>query len=112
MKRKIPSSGFGPGKGGSKKPETQEIDTTVTYLAMKHPPTVRVMPPANLKLALMHVLEPTVSYYRYLYHEVGQDYYWVDRTALSDDQLAEIINAKGSAFTSPTAPATRLDFRD
>lgn len=95
MKRKLPSSGFGSGKGGSKKPETQEIETTVTYLSMTHPPTVRVMPPANLKLALMHVLEPTVSYYRYLYHKVGQDYCWVDRKAMSDDQLAEAINAKG-----------------
>jgi GNAT superfamily N-acetyltransferase len=62
---------------------------------MDEKPTLRIMPPANLKLALMHVGCPTVSYYRYLYDTVGEDYYWVDRKLLSDDQLAEIINAEG-----------------
>ena len=95
MKRKIPSSGFGSDNKSTGKAGTRQIDTTVTFLSMDHPPTVRVMPPANLKLALMHVVDPTVSYYRYLYHEVGKDYYWVDRKALSDDQLAEAINAEG-----------------
>ncbi|MEE4238264.1 MAG: GNAT family N-acetyltransferase [Anderseniella sp.] len=95
MTRKIPSSGFGSGKKTPAKATTRQIDTTVTFLAMDNPPTVRVMPPVNLKLALMHVVDPTVSFYRYLYHEVGKDYYWVDRKALNDDQLAEAINADG-----------------
>lgn len=95
MTRKIPSSGFAQGKKTPSKAATRQIDTTVTFLSMDHPPTLRAMPPANLKLALMHVLDPTVSFYRYLYHEVGKDYYWVDRKALSDDQLAEAINADG-----------------
>ena len=95
MTRKIPSTGFGSDKKTPAKAATRQIDTTVTFLAMDHPPTVRVMPPVNLKLALMHVVDPTVSYYRYLYHEVGKDYYWVDRKALSDSQLAEAINAEG-----------------
>lgn len=96
MKRKIPSSGFGSAKkASSAKPETTEIETTVTFLSMDHPPTLRVMPPANLKLALMHVQDPTVSYYRYLYGAVGSGYHWVDRNLLSDDQLAATINAEG-----------------
>ena len=95
MTRKIPSSGFGAGKKTPAKAATRQIDTVVTFLSMDHPPTVRVMPPVNLKLALMHVVDPTVSFYRYLYHEVGKDYYWVDRKVLSDDQLAEAINAEG-----------------
>ena len=96
MKRKIPSSGFGKSKKVSNaQPETTEIETTVTFLSMDHPPSVRVIPPANLKLALMHVLDPTVSYYRYLYGAVGTEYYWIDRNLLSDDQLAATINAEG-----------------
>ena len=94
MKRKIPSTGFGKAKKSSRaRPETTEIETTVTFLSMDHPPTLRVMPPANLKLDLMHVQDPTVSYYRYLYGAVGSEYYWVDRNLLSDDQLAAVINA-------------------
>ncbi len=95
MKRKIPSSGFGSGTRTKAKQATVELETTVTFLSMDKPPSLRVMPPANLKLALMQVFNPTISYYRYLYHEVGKDYYWVDRNALSDDQLAEVINAEG-----------------
>lgn len=96
MKRKIPSSGFSNAKkASSAKPATTEIETTVTFLSMDHPPSLRVMPPANLKLALMHVQDPTVSYYRYLYGGVGSDHYWVDRSLLSDDQLAAAINVEG-----------------
>ena len=96
MKRKIPSSGFGSAKKASSvKAETTEIETTVTFLSMDHPPTLRVMPPANLKLALMHVQDPTVSYYRYLYGAVGSEYHWVDRNLLSEDQLAAVINVDG-----------------
>ncbi len=96
MKRKIPSSGFGnTKKSPGVKQETRDIETTVTLLSMDHPPSLRVMPPANLKLALMHVQDPTVSYYRYLYDAVGSDYHWVDRKLLSDDQLATAINADG-----------------
>ncbi len=95
MKRKISSSGFGKARKSSRvKPETKQIETTVTFLSMDHPPSLRVMPPANLRLALMHVQQPTVSYYRYLYGAVGSDYCWVDRNLLSDDQLAAVINAR------------------
>ncbi len=99
MKRKIPSSGFGSAKkAAAAKPQTRDIETTVTFLSMDHPPSLRVMPPANLKLALMHVQDPVVSYYRYLYDAVGSGYHWVDRTLLSDDQLAAVINVEGVAI--------------
>lgn len=98
MKRKIPSSGFGnKKKPATVKQQTRDIETTVTFLSMDHPPSLRVMPPANLKLALMHVLDPTVSYYRYLYDAVGSEHHWIDRKLLSDDQLAAAINADGVA---------------
>lgn len=96
MKRKIPSSGFANKKKTSNaNPETKQVETTVTFLSMDHAPSLRVMPPANLKLALMHVQDPTVSYYRYLYGAVGSAYHWVDRNLMNDDQLAAAINAEG-----------------
>lgn len=34
---------------------------------------------------------PTVPYYRFLYNAVGNDYHWLSRRKLSDDELAAII---------------------
>ena len=96
MKRKIPSSTFKKTiKSGSNKLKTTQIETVVTYLSMDRPSSLHVMPPANLKLALMQVNEPNVGYYRYLYDAVGSNYHWVDRKLLSDDQLATAINVEG-----------------
>ncbi len=96
MKRKIPSSRFPDKKKAAKlKVATKEIETVVTFLSMDRPPSLRVMPPANMKLAMMHVEDPTVGFYRFLYDAVGRDYHWVDRKLLSDDQLAAAINADG-----------------
>lgn len=94
MKRKIPSSGFKSAKARDKTGATRELETTVTFLRMDAEPVLHIMPPANIKLSLIHVLDPTISYYRYLYHEVGKDYHWVDRKALDDGALARIINHK------------------
>jgi GNAT superfamily N-acetyltransferase len=96
MKRKIPSSRFATRKKASAvKVPTKELETVVTFLSMDHPPSLHIIPPANLKLALMHVEDPIVGFYRYLYDAVGRDYHWVDRKLLSDDQLAAAINADG-----------------
>jgi len=96
MKRKIPSSVFAKTRKASRvKVPTKQIETVVTFLSMDKPPSLRIMPPSNLKVALMHVQDPVVGYYRYLYDAVGSKYHWVDRKLLSDDQLAAAINEKG-----------------
>jgi len=52
-------------------------------------------PPAVLKprpdLTVVQAVMPTVSFYRYLYNMVGEQWQWVDRHKLSDEQLAAII---------------------
>lgn len=68
-----------------------EIQTIVTYLEMRAEPLLHVHPPSISKLMLMRAENPSVDFYRYLYDAVGRDHAWVDRKALSDDELAEII---------------------
>lgn len=71
------------------------VETTVTYLRMDTPPHIRVLPPDNLRLSLMHLDHPPVHYYRYLYNTIGDAYDWIDRRVMSDDQLAKAIHADG-----------------
>lgn len=70
-----------------------ELDVTITYLEMREPPA---RPPANAprireKIALLRVERPTVGFYRYLYNAVGGRWRWYERNALSDDELAAIV---------------------
>lgn len=71
------------------------VETVVTYLEMTEPRHSHVPVPANLKLMLMRLEEPTVHFYRYLYDTVGGSHVWVDRKKLSDGELAAEITAAG-----------------
>ena len=42
-------------------------------------------------ILIMQATKPTVSFYRFLYYEVGQPWNWVDRRKMSDEALQEII---------------------
>jgi GNAT superfamily N-acetyltransferase len=42
-------------------------------------------------LAVIHAHNPTVAYYRFLYHSVGRDWNWTSRGKLSDADLARLI---------------------
>ena len=73
----------------------REIETIVTFLEMTAEPLHHIAPPSNLKLMLMRAENITLSFYRFLYGTVGQDYNWNDRSNLSDVELAKLINAEG-----------------
>lgn len=69
------------------------LRTIVTYLEMTSPP-----PPAgNLSTttatALMKVRNIPLAYYRYLQKTVGENWFWWERRALNDEDLAEIVHA-------------------
>src|SRR5262245_14629045 len=67
-----------------------EIRVKVTYLEMVDlPERVPVVLPAPL--AVVHSKRPSVAFYRFLYHEVGNDWMWVDRKLLTDRELSEIV---------------------
>ena len=78
-----------------KKAAKKTVDTVVTFLEMTEAPHTHVHPPANIKVALIHVEQPPVHYYRYLYDAVGNGYKWVDRKKMSDADLAKEIQADG-----------------
>lgn len=65
--------------------------TMVTHLEMLREPSLSCPSPRG-KFALMRAEHPPLHLYRYLYDTVGRDYFWVNRKALSDKELAEIIH--------------------
>ncbi len=74
---------------------SRRIETVVTYLEMTHPPGKQVEPPANLKLILLKADKIPLHFYRYLYDAVGKGLHWVDRSGLSDAELAKSLHAQG-----------------
>lgn len=67
------------------------ITITTTYLQMFARPE-RAVPPLPEGAEVLHAVRPTVSFYRYLYNTVGQDYLWYVRRLESDEQLAATIH--------------------
>ncbi|MFZ5914956.1 MAG: GNAT family N-acetyltransferase [Pseudomonadota bacterium] len=68
------------------------LRATVTFLEMHSKPALLHVPPPLKSCALLHVAEPPLHFYRYLYHMVGRDYAWVTRKRLTDEDLAAIIH--------------------
>ena len=71
---------------------TQTIQVTRTHLEMNSEPTSVPPAPPAIPHAIMRAHNPTVSFYRFLYHNVGETYLWWERRAISDSQLGEIIS--------------------
>jgi ribosomal protein S18 acetylase RimI-like enzyme len=67
------------------------LDDTITYLEMLARPTGRRVPAPLEKLALMRAEDCTVSFYRYIYNQVGEPWLWFERRLLDDTALAELI---------------------
>jgi GNAT superfamily N-acetyltransferase len=72
---------------------TETVETVVTYLEMTEPHHPQVPIPANVKLMLMTLEEPSVHFYRYLYDAVGGAHVWIDRKKMSDAELLREIRA-------------------
>jgi hypothetical protein len=69
---------------------TVQHEVTVYYLEMLAHSARSVAAPRD-GLTVVRSEHPSVAYYRYLYTAVGQDYHWLSRRKLSDDQLASVI---------------------
>ncbi|MEK7729660.1 MAG: hypothetical protein AAB354_14735, partial [candidate division KSB1 bacterium] len=70
---------------------SRQITTTLTYLEM-HAPPQRANAPPFPEVAVLHAVQPTVSFYRYLYNTVGQEWLWYERRQWSDEKLRAIIH--------------------
>lgn len=92
------------------------LRSTVTYLEMTERPTRSLRPPPRDELAIVRAVQPTVSFYRFLYDTVGADWLWVDRRLLADEALrAEIQHPSVELYVLHAAgvPAgfAEVDFR-
>jgi GNAT superfamily N-acetyltransferase len=68
------------------------LEDIVTYLEMTGRPARSPAPAPRGRSALMRVEACPVSFYRYLYKEVGEAWLWYERRRLDDDALAAIIH--------------------
>ncbi len=68
-----------------------QLEITVTDLAMTKAPHYRVVPRPPGKFALLLAQGMSVSYYRYLYAAVGERWFWWERRAMDDAALEAII---------------------
>ncbi len=67
-----------------------KVDVTVWHLEMLAPSDRTVAAPRE-GLQVLHVRNPSVAYYRFLYQAVGGEYHWLSRRKLPDSDLAAII---------------------
>lgn len=77
---------------GVKKPRLLHVH--VTQLEMLQMPAHREQPPSGPRIALMRAKDMPLSYYRYLYREVGKPHHWHLRRNLDDGALAQAISAE------------------
>ena len=59
---------------------------------MDERPSHPTVPAPMGKFAILRAEQPTVSFYRYLYHTVGEPWTWTDRRILGVEALCEIIH--------------------
>ena len=70
-----------------------QIETLVTYLEMKSPPT-KCFSQASFsgrKVEIANWNKPNVETYRFLYNTVGAAWTWIERRLLNDNQLLDTI---------------------
>src|SRR3569833_1679300 len=73
------------------------VGVTVTFLRMDQAPTSEA-PGLGSAFQIVRALEPSVSYYRYLYNTVGADYLWWLRRTTPDYELAALLRNKAVAI--------------
>jgi GNAT superfamily N-acetyltransferase len=73
---------------------TRKLKARVTHLEMRTPPARRAAMPSRPRLALMRAPDMPLSFYRYLYEQVGRPHHWSLRRAMDDDTLACAIHAR------------------
>ena len=77
----------------SRQDNVPELEVTVTFLGMESAPTDRPRRPPNtgIPLSLQRLQKPTIGFYRYIHHTVGNPWLWYSRRQMSDAQVLEIV---------------------
>ncbi|MBL0372854.1 GNAT family N-acetyltransferase [Rhizobium sp. KVB221] len=76
----------------AKKPKA--LKAHITQLEMAAPPRQSLPLPVNLQTAVMSVSDIPLTFYRFLYTQVGRRWHWVDRLRMTDDKLLSILRDK------------------
>ncbi|MGI2032370.1 3-mercaptopyruvate sulfurtransferase [Rhizobium panacihumi] len=79
--------------------EAQPLKAHITRLEMTAAPKNSLPIPANIQTALMSVQDMPLSYYRYLYRQVGKRWHWYERLRMSDAELSEILHSPKVSVT-------------
>ncbi|MGE7369153.1 3-mercaptopyruvate sulfurtransferase [Neorhizobium sp. NPDC001467] len=79
--------------------DRQPLKTRITRLEMTSAPKNSLPVPANIQTALMSVQDIPLSYYRYLYRQVGKRWHWYERLRMSDAELSDILNSPKVSVT-------------
>ncbi len=93
----------------------RKIAAVVTHLEMLERPASRPVPP-RADLALRHMPNPDVDWYRALFRRVGEDWLWFSRLTIDRTKLAAIIQSPDVEVFALEAAGTEaglleLDFR-
>jgi GNAT superfamily N-acetyltransferase len=67
------------------------MDVITHYLQMHGRPEPAPVAAPRPGLSIVHAVQPTVRWYRFLYETAGAPWQWVDRTRLTDDELGAIV---------------------
>lgn len=68
------------------------FSSVVTYLEMTERPSSPTPARPAMPIALMRAQDMPVSFYRYLYNTIGEDWLWYERRLIDDEALTEIIH--------------------
>ncbi len=64
------------------------IEVTRTYLEMRHPTQLNAARNDDPRIRVEQMHECSPSFFRFLYVEVGRNYYWIDRLPWTDEDIA------------------------
>ena len=68
------------------------IEVTRTYLQMVSPDDLKPAMLADDRIRIEQAIKCPPSFFRYLYSEVGRNYYWVDRLNWTDEQIRAYLS--------------------
>jgi GNAT superfamily N-acetyltransferase len=71
------------------------ISVTRTYLEMLSPEDLRPTPAPQSEPRIERIQECPVSFFRYLYQEVGRQFQWTDRLVWSDEKIRRYLATPG-----------------
>jgi GNAT superfamily N-acetyltransferase len=75
------------------------LKARITHLEMHALPPHRVPLPVGPRVALMQVKAIPVSFYRYLYEQVGRAHHWSLRRSGSDRELRDILHSPATEIS-------------